>query len=110
MLTKTDFGMARMIRDRDDYEDMTPHQLFAKLNANEMVESRKRLSGHEQNALVAQASTFTKEVALKAVKEDSQIKSRASKHKKAVKNGSSSDDSSSSDDELEHTAMYMKNV
>ena len=29
-----DFYMARMIRDRDDYEEMTPHQLFAKVNSN----------------------------------------------------------------------------
>ena len=105
-----DWHMARMIRDRDDYEGMTPHQLFAKINSIEVAKARREASRQEQNALVAHPSTCTKQVAFKAVKDDGQAKTRSSKHKKATKGDSSSDDSSSSDDELEHTAMYMKNV
>jgi hypothetical protein len=32
-------SLARMIRDRDDYEDMTPHQLFAKIQQHESEEA-----------------------------------------------------------------------
>ena len=99
-----------MIRDRDEYEDMTPHQLFAKINSTEVAEARRKSAGQDQNASLAHPSTSTKEVAFKAVKDDGQAKTRSSKHKKAAKGDLSSDDSSSSDDELEHTAMYMKNV
>ena len=60
--------------------------------------------------MVAHPSASTKEVAFKAVKDDSHTKTKSSKHKKAVKDNASSDDLSSSDDELEHTTMYMKNV
>jgi hypothetical protein len=34
-----DKSLARMIRDRDDYEEMTPHQLFAKIQQHESEEA-----------------------------------------------------------------------
>ena len=42
-----DWHMARMIRDRDDYKDMTPHQLFAKINSTEVAEARRKVAGQE---------------------------------------------------------------
>jgi hypothetical protein len=34
-----DKSLARMIQDRDDYEEMTPHQLFAKIQQHESEEA-----------------------------------------------------------------------
>jgi hypothetical protein len=34
-----DMGLARMIRGQDDYEEITPHQMFAKIQHRESEEA-----------------------------------------------------------------------
>jgi hypothetical protein len=34
-----DMDLARMVRDRDDYEEMTPHQMFARIQQHESKEA-----------------------------------------------------------------------
>jgi hypothetical protein len=34
-----DMGLVRMIRDRDDYKEMTPHQLFSRIQQHESKEA-----------------------------------------------------------------------
>jgi hypothetical protein len=47
-----DKGLARMIRDQDDYEAMTPYQLFAKIQQHESKEEPTKLI-KDSNSLVA---------------------------------------------------------
>jgi hypothetical protein len=77
-----------MIRDRDDYEEMTPHQLFAKIQQHESEEAP--IKTRDSHAL------FSNE-------QDSSKKSKDHKSKKVVE--TSSDEESSSD---EDTAMFIK--
>jgi hypothetical protein len=83
-----DKSLARMKRDRDDYEEMTPHQLFAKIQQHESEEAP--IKTRDSHAL------FSNE-------QDSSKKSRDHKSKKVVE--TSSDEESSSD---EDTAMFIK--
>jgi hypothetical protein len=83
-----DKSLARMIRDRDDYEEMTPHQLFAKIQQHESEEVP--IKTRDSHAL------FSNE-------QDSSKKSKDHKSKKVVE--TSSDEESSSD---EDTAMFIK--
>jgi hypothetical protein len=83
-----DKSLARMIRDRDDYEEMTPHQLFAK---NQQHKS--------EEALIKTKDSH----ALFSNEQDSSKKSKDHKSKKVV--GTSSNEESSSD---EDTAMFIK--
>jgi hypothetical protein len=83
-----DKSLARMIRDRDDYEEMTPHQLFAKIQQHEFEEAP--IKTRDSHVL------FSNE-------QDSSKKSKDQKSKKVVE--TSSDEDSSSD---EDTTMFIK--
>ena len=48
-----DLALARMIRDRDDYETMTPHWLLAKIQQHESDESPLKETSKDPHALVA---------------------------------------------------------
>jgi hypothetical protein len=87
---KEDKSLARMIRDHDDYEEMNPHQLFAKIQQHESKE----------------ASTNTRDShALVANEQDSSKKSSMGKdHKSNKLVECSSDDESSSDGD---TTMFI---
>ena len=86
-----DKSLARMIRDRDDYEEMTPHQLFAKIQQHEPEEAPTKT--RESHALVANEQESSKKSSM----------GKDHKSKKIVE--SSSDDESSSD---EDTTMFIK--
>jgi hypothetical protein len=77
-----DNSLARMIRDRDDYEEMTVHQLFAKIQQHDYEEAPTKT--RDSHALVANDQDNTKKV-------------KDSKSKKVVED-SSNDDSSSDED------------
>jgi hypothetical protein len=49
-----------MIRDHDDYEEMTPHQLFAKIQQHESEEAPTKI--RESHALVANEQESSKRV------------------------------------------------
>ena len=83
-----DKSLARMIRDRDDYEDMTPHQLFAKIQQHESEEAP--IKTRDSHALITN-------------EQDNPKKNKDHKAKKVVE--TSSDEDSSSD---EDTAMFIK--
>jgi hypothetical protein len=83
-----DKSLARMIRDHDDYEEMTPHQLFAKIQQHESEEAP--IKTRDSHALISN-------------EQDTPKKNKDHKAKKVVK--TSSDDDSSSD---EDTAMFIK--
>jgi hypothetical protein len=86
-----DKSLARMIRDRDDYDGMTPHQLFAKIKQHEAEETPTK--ARDTHALVVNDQNSSK-------------KSQVSKDhncKKVVE--ISSEDESSSD---EDTTMLIK--
>jgi hypothetical protein len=77
-----------MMRDRDDYEEMTPHQLFAKIQQHESEEAP--IKTRDSHALISN-------------EQDSSKKSKEHKSKKVVE--TSSDEESSSD---EYTSMFIK--
>jgi hypothetical protein len=83
-----DKSLARMIRDRDDYEEMTRHQLFAKIQQNEFEEAP--IKTRDNHALISN-------------EQDSSKKNKDHKTKKVVE--TSSDEDSSSD---EDTSMFIK--
>jgi hypothetical protein len=83
-----DKSLARMVRDHDDYEEITPHQLFAKIQQHESKEAQ--IKTRDSHAL------FSNE-------QDSSKKSKDHKSKKVVE--TSSDEDSSSD---EDTTMFIK--
>ena len=60
-----DKGLARMIRDRDDYEAMTPHQLFAKIQQHESEEAPTNTITRDSNALIANDHSHSKKASLK---------------------------------------------
>ena len=76
-----DKSLARMIRDSDDYEEMTPHQLFAKIQQHESEEAP--IKTRDTHALISN-------------EQDSSKKNKDHKTKKVVK--TSSDEDSSSDE------------
>jgi hypothetical protein len=86
-----DKSLARMIRDHDDYEEMTPHQLFAKIQQHESEEAPTKT--RESHALVANEQESSKKSSM----------SKDHRSKKSVE--SSSEDESSSD---EDTTMFIK--
>jgi S-adenosylmethionine:tRNA-ribosyltransferase-isomerase (queuine synthetase) len=53
-----DKSLARMIRDRDDYEKMTPHKLFAKIQQHEFEDAPTKT--RESHALVANEQESSK--------------------------------------------------
>jgi hypothetical protein len=65
-----DKSLARMIRDRDDYEEMTPHQLFAKIQQHESEEAP--IKTRDNHALISN-------------EQDSSKKNKDHKTKKVVK-------------------------
>jgi hypothetical protein len=83
-----DKSLSRMIRGRDDYEEMAPHQLFAKIQQHESEEAP--IKTRDSHALISN-------------EQDSSKKSRDHKSKKVVK--TSCDEESSSD---EDTTMFIK--
>ena len=54
-----DKSLARMIRDRDDYEDMTPHQLFAKIQQHESEEAP--IKSRDSHALITNVFLATRD-------------------------------------------------
>jgi hypothetical protein len=86
-----DKSLARMIRNRDDYEEMTPHQLFAKIQQHESEEAPTKI--RDSHALVANEQESSKKSSM----------GKDHKSKKIVE--SSSDDESSSD---EDTTIFIK--
>jgi hypothetical protein len=86
-----DKSLARMIRDRDDYVDMTPHQLFAKIQQHESEEAPTKT--RESHALVANEQESSKKSSM----------DKDHKSKKIVE--SSSDDESSSNEDM---TMFIK--
>src|SRR6266508_3555760 len=101
-------GLAQMIRDRDDYDEMKPHNLLGKLQQYEMADQAAiKAAERVPNTMVPNVGGASKEVALQATNEDennNQAKSRsskASKSKKIVVESSSSEEDSSNDDRSE---------
>jgi hypothetical protein len=91
-----DKALARMIRDRDDYELMKPHQLLAKLKQHEIADdAATKTASRVSNAMVSHEEGTGKGVALQANKE------------KMIEE-SSSEEESSSDEDVQHVAMFMK--
>src|SRR5437016_13325959 len=94
-------GLAQMIRDRDDYDEMKPHTLLGKLQQHEMADqAANKAAERVPNAMVPNVGGSSKGVALQAANEDennNQERSRsskASKRKKTVVESSSEEDSS----------------
>jgi hypothetical protein len=86
-----DKSLARMIRDCDDYEEMTPHQLFAKIQQHEPKEAPTKT--RESHALVANEQESSKKSSM----------GKDHRSKKSVER-SSGDESSSDED----TTMFIK--
>lgn len=95
---KMDKLLTRMIRDHNDYEEMMPHQLFAKIQQHELEEAPTKT--RDSNSLVANEPNSLK----KAYMGNEELK--AHKCKKVIE--SSSDGKSSSDDVHEEVAMFIK--
>src|SRR6266540_1881502 len=107
-------GLAQMIRDRDDYDEMKPHTLLGKLQQHEMADQAAiKVTERVPNAMVPNVGGARKGVALQATNEDennNQAKSRSSKDsksKKIVVEASSSEEDSSND-ENQNIAMFIK--
>jgi hypothetical protein len=83
--------LARMIIDRDDYEKMTPHKLFAKIQQHESEDAPTK--ARESHALVANEQESSKKSSM----------GKDHKSKKIVE--SFSDDESSSE---EDTSMFIE--
>src|SRR5438105_1762912 len=97
-------GLAQMIRDRDDYDEMKPHVLLGKLQQHEMVDQAAiKAVERVPNAIMPNVGGASKGVALKATNEDennNQAKSRsskASKNKEVVVESSTSEEDKSED-------------
>src|SRR5579859_320608 len=87
-----------MIRDRDDYEEMKPHQLLAKLKQHEIADdAATKTASRVSNAMVSYGEGTGKGVALQANKE------------KMVEE-SSSEEESSSGEEDQNVAMFIKSL
>src|SRR6266540_3713380 len=82
-------GLAQMIRDRDDYDDMKPHTLLRKLQQHEMADQAAiKAAERVPNAMVPNVGGASKGMALQATNEDesnNQAKSRSSKASKSKK-------------------------
>ncbi|WVZ55414.1 hypothetical protein U9M48_006074 [Paspalum notatum var. saurae] len=97
-----DKNLAKIIKDRDDYEDMKPHHLYAKLQQHEAEDEAADQQIREVKALAARKSNNHN-----CQKDDKDEPSSSCKHKKVVEE-SSSDEESSSEDEEENFAMFIK--
>src|SRR5438105_6683837 len=102
-----------MIRDRDDYDELTPHTLLGKLQQHEMADQAViKAVERVPNAVMPNIVGASKGVAIKAKHEDehnNQVKSRsnnASKSKEVVESSTSEDDSSN--DEDQDVAMFIR--
>jgi hypothetical protein len=95
---KKDNLHARMIRDRNYYEEMMPHQLFAKIQQHELEEAPTKT--RDSNALVANEPDSFKKASM------GKEELKAHKCKKVIE--SSSDGKSSRDDVHEEVAMFIK--
>ena len=107
-------GLAQMIRDCDDYDEMKPHTLLGKLQQHEMADQAAiKAAERVPNAMVPNVGGARKGVALQATNEDennNQAKARsskASKSKKIVVESSSSEEDNSND-ENRNVAMFIK--
>ena len=80
-------GLAQMIRDRDDYDELTPHTLLRKLQQHEMADQAAiKAAERVPNAVMPNIVSTSKGVALKAKREDehnNQIKSRSNNASKS---------------------------
>src|SRR5205809_6251170 len=80
-------GLAQMIRDRDDYDELTPHTLLGKLQQHEMADQAAiKAAKIVPNAVMPNIVGASKGVALKAKREDehnNQIKSRSNNASKS---------------------------
>src|SRR5438105_9906189 len=97
-------GLAKMIRDRDDYDEMKPHTLLGKLQQHEMADQAAiKATKRVPNAMVPNVGGSSKGVALQATNEDENnnqaksISSKASKSKKIIVESSTSGEDSSND-------------
>jgi hypothetical protein len=91
-----DKAFARMIRDRDDYEMMKPHELLAKLKQHKIADdAATKTASRVSNAMVSYGEGTGKGVALQANK-DKMIEE------------SSSEEESSSDEDNQNIAMFIK--
>src|SRR6266542_827251 len=107
-------GLAQMIRDRDDYDEMKPHTLLGKLQQHEMADQAAiKAAGRVPNAIMPNIVGGSKGVALKAKHEDehnNQVKSRSNKSSKSkdVVDESSTSEDDSLNDEDQDVAMFIK--
>ena len=80
-------GLSQMIRDRDDYDELTPHTLLGKLQQHEMADQAAiKAAKIVPNAVMPNIVGASKGVALKAKREDehnNQIKSRSNNASKS---------------------------
>ena len=76
-------GLAQMIRDHDDYDEMKPHTLLGKLQQHEMADlAAIKAVERDPNAMVPNVGGTSKGVTLQATNENeinNQAKSRLSK-------------------------------
>src|SRR6266542_2932965 len=107
-------GLAQIIRDRDDYDEIKPHTLLGKLQQHEMAdEATIKAIERVPNAIMPNVGGASKIVALKATNEyenNNQAKSRsskASKNKEVVVESSTSEEDSSNDED-QNVAMFIK--
>src|SRR5437016_13110866 len=64
-------GLAQMIRDHDDYDEMKPHTLLGKLQQHEMADQAAiKAAERVPNAMVLNVGGSSKGVALQATNED----------------------------------------
>src|SRR6266498_1149887 len=67
-------GLAQMIRDRDDYDEMKPHTLLGKLQQHEMADQAAiKAAERVPNAIMPNIVGISKGVALKATNEDDSL-------------------------------------
>jgi hypothetical protein len=97
-------SLARMIRDRDDYETMSPHTLLGRLLQHERADQAAIAAAERVPNAVVPHDVEGKTVALKATKEIEASKSKG-KSKKIVEVSSSDE---SSEDEGQEMAMFIK--
>ena len=65
-----DLSLARMIRDCDDYETMTPHRLLARIQQHESDEKPLKEVSKDSHALVANTQEKGKGIKIKIVTND----------------------------------------
>src|SRR6266540_3534478 len=107
-------GLAQMIRDRDDYDEMKPHTLLGKLQQHEIADQATiKVAERVPNTIMPNIIGAIKGVALKATNEDgynNQSTSRSnksSKSKEVVDESSTSEDDSLNDEDQD-VAMFIR--